>query len=241
MNFNPRAPCGARHGLCPNRQQKRVFQSTRPLRGATNDALYRLFIHLHFNPRAPCGARPLAMIICTPFSNFNPRAPCGARPRRDGRCPKAVPFQSTRPLRGATGIAGQALLAIAISIHAPLAGRDDCTAPRLYIIYIFQSTRPLRGATQAIRGCDQWTQISIHAPLAGRDTQQQAKRHLSQNFNPRAPCGARHYLCGDRDGGRGFQSTRPLRGATAAEQLFVLENVRFQSTRPLRGATHDDD
>ena len=33
-----------------------------------------------------------------------------------------------------------------------------------------------------------------------------------------------------------FQSTRPMRGATA-EILFVNEFGKFQSTRPMRGAT----
>ena len=57
-----------------------------------------------------------------------------------------------------------------------------------------------------------------------------------QNFNPRAPCGAR-----PRTGVRAqiqhlFQPTRPLRGATAAVAKFNNSPI-FQPTRPLRGAT----
>ncbi len=49
---------------------------------------------------------------------------------------------------------------------------------------------------------------------------------MKRSFNPRAPCGARPpppHACHTREG---FQSTRPVRGATL-----------FQSTRPVRGAT----
>ena len=34
-NFNPRAPCGARHSLPPGLLSDVEFQSTRPVRGAT--------------------------------------------------------------------------------------------------------------------------------------------------------------------------------------------------------------
>ena len=100
-------------------------------------------------------------------------------------------FQSTRPLRGATLNAAAERWGVEISIHAPLAGRD-----------------PRR------RKKDTDNRISIHAPLAGRDLAAaleaqedaafQSTRPLrgatsavpqsspQPNFNPRAPCGARH-------------------------------------------------
>ena len=78
--FNPRAPCGARQacGLrtwevvvisihAPHAGRDRglsiltwglvIFQSTRPMRGATIEEL-TLILSTYFNPRAPCGARP---------------------------------------------------------------------------------------------------------------------------------------------------------------------------------------
>ena len=56
--------------------------------------------------------------------DFNPRAPCGARRGVLVKKVDAVTFQSTRPMRGATvTIVGPSFL-IAISIHAPRAGRD---------------------------------------------------------------------------------------------------------------------
>ncbi len=166
-------------------------------------------------------------------------------------------FQSTRPLRGATGRHDHRLHHHRISIHAPLAGRD--------LGYTVSSAFSI---------------ISIHAPLAGRDCTQCLDRlgHTDFNprapcgarpgggrpvdsdtdFNPRAPCGARRFRlwqsprrryfnprapCGARPGatmgalGRSsFQSTRPLRGATEGGRGWTSGQV-FQSTRPLRGAT----
>ncbi len=79
--FNPRAPCGARRSRlssCPpnsrvsihapraGRDRKlamrpgscEMFQSTRPVRGATKSANRSKVPIIRFNPRAPCGARP---------------------------------------------------------------------------------------------------------------------------------------------------------------------------------------
>ena len=57
--------------------------------------------------------------------------------------------------------------------------------------------------------------ISIHAPRAGRDS-----NHF-ENLE---------HTVGS------FQSTRPVRGATA-DYLLELSPEKFQSTRPVRGAT----
>ena len=61
---------------------------------------------------------------------------------------------------------------------------------------------------------------------------------VDQNFNPRAPCGARRASFSRRLRAYLFQPTRPLRGAT----ILGLgpgpsSSRRFQPTRPLRGAT----
>ena len=239
MHFNPRAPCGARPDFLQRCRIKILFQSTRPLRGATAYFYQTVFLcpisihaplagrdlrilrshltsHTDFNPRAPCGARrqratyckggvyfnprapcgarqdatekagdKAAISIHAPLagrdnsagalsvmrSHFNPRAPCGARPRTGFLPPTVDQFQSTRPLRGATG--GRNFLPpfSVISIHAPLAGRDEHTTVSPFTRSLFQSTRPLRGATCSA------TPILPHQLY----------------FNPRAPCGARRY------------------------------------------------
>ena len=58
----------------------------------------------------------------------------------------SLPFQSTRPVRGATRNGPFHTYLVRISIHAPRAGRDVDGL-------IF----------------DNWREISIHAPRAGRD------------------------------------------------------------------------
>ena len=237
-NFNPRAPCGARHERLPfsplaltqisthaplagrdsdtksPKTGKKLFQPTRPLRGATylsRDAACGRY----FNPRAPCGARlsvlwsPYSKTISThaPLagrdwrpassgsacrSNFNPRAPCGARHDRFAMIErKKKRFQPTRPLRGAT-----------------------VSAEVSFWIDAFQPTRPLRGATALFLAIWAADCISTHAPLAGRD-----KTPFERCVYPVL-----------------FQPTRPLRGATVRGNT-AHGAIVFQPTRPLRGAT----
>ena len=57
LNFNPRAPCGARPRVRNTVFPKSEFQSTRPLRGATTPGRAAVGTPINFNPRAPCGAR----------------------------------------------------------------------------------------------------------------------------------------------------------------------------------------
>ena len=138
----------------------------------------------NFNPPAPCGAGPSAMAAGRRSANFNP-------PAGDRSWEQLAGFQSTRPLRGGTVSAAGSLTPEAISIHPPLAGRDDrpdLTGRAIVISIhpplagrdrgrlrscahgtIFQSTRPLRGGTwiDSFRFVNR--RISIHPPLAGRD------------------------------------------------------------------------
>ena len=81
---------------------------------------------------------------------------------------------------------------LVISIHAPRVGRDS---PRADILYPHI--------------------ISIHAPRVGRDGQERVYISRISNFNPRAPCGARHLLTSTLWPLYEFQSTRPVWGATA--------------------------
>ena len=79
-NFNPRSPCGERHffrGIIP---VACVFQSTLPMRGATQFFVQFRHDGGDFNPRSPCGERR-----ATAFQRCNRRR-----------------FQSTLPMRGAT-------------------------------------------------------------------------------------------------------------------------------------------
>ena len=192
INFNPRAPCGARLPASQLPEISSVFQSTRPMRGATGTSANNKRIAKLFQSTRPMrGATRSMRTSSTRARNFNPRAPCGARHEPALSQLKLIAFQSTRPMRGATWKRTGVDYSYDISIHAPHAGRDkirwSSRKPRLYFnprapcgarrplrtghcpASIFQSTRPMRGATS----------LALALPRP------------SGHFNPRAPCGAR--------------------------------------------------
>ena len=92
-------------------------------------------------------------------------------------------------------------------------GATHCTSA-VRPFWSFQSTRPMRGATRS-----SWL-----------------RRSLAEDFNPRAPCGARRNRENSEAVLQRFQSTRPMRGATYSTALRETDK-EFQSTRPMRGAT----
>ena len=124
INFNPRTPCGVRP------LSKRIFDDSikisihAPLAGCDHHGLQGAAIAQHFNPRTPCGVRrafPLLQFLNCRFQSTHPLR--GATVSR-GRCEVTATFQSTHPLRGATFFLPHHHIALAISIHAPLAGCD---------------------------------------------------------------------------------------------------------------------
>ena len=78
-------------------------------------------------------------------------------------------FQSTRPMRGATATRDNHAARNGGSIHAPRAGRDMDLLNKMDGVYMFQSTRPVRGATRNPAFLCASRNVSIHAPRAGRD------------------------------------------------------------------------
>ena len=190
-----------------------IFQSTRPVRGATVaqirlEAIDHISIHA---PRAGRDRRGTAGRCIYPY--FNPRAPCGARRMRDRTPTRALEFQSTRPVRGATPDDGAELRynqfqstrpvrgATPIRIRrakpwtyfnprAPCGARRDAATAQV-MRAIFHSTRPVRGATDRPDHQGHAEPISIHAPRAGRDLILPFGAVHCTHFNPRAPCGAR--------------------------------------------------
>ena len=172
INFNPRAPCGARPA--PNEVVVPLerFQPTRPLRGATN-VYVSAQVSVPFQPTRPLrGATMKRNSAKVNIRDFNPRAPCGARQYLWHLSRTEQEFQPTRPLRGATisrpprrlcdgdfnprapcGARRRGAWRVSteeenISTHAPLAGRDVSVL--------------LCGFCTLL--------ISTHAPLAGRDS-----------------------------------------------------------------------
>ena len=162
------------------------------MRGATLRCIRLPRRFSHFNPHSPCGERLhqcaihssiQAISIHTPHAgsddfplkrrhssrNFNPHSPCGERPHKWITQSRHILFQSTLPMRGATGSSRPTNRIMRISIHTPHAGSDGKLFgnPRRYSDFnphspcgerllrfqvlgkccIFQSTLPMRGAT----------------------------------------------------------------------------------------------
>ena len=172
-----------------------MFQSTRPVRGAT-------------------GQLPQIR----PLMRFNPRAPCGARRCYFRRKLKPLDVSIHAPRAGRDASHEGHLPHVAVSIHAPRAGRDSGKIARKSATFSFQSTRPVRGATGVTSSPHHVSSVSIHAPRAGRDSLRNTAWSVSLCFNPRAPCGARPFAAKISDGYAEFQSTRPVRGATPASR-----------------------
>ncbi len=169
-------------------------------------------------------------------------------------------FQSTLPMRGATGWhsscrsvcqnfnprspCGERLLkhmlqvvAVCISIHAPHAGSDLAKVTGLQCAVEFQSTLPMRGATGNSANTTSWMRFQSTLPMRGATRRRGRSCAQGSHFNPRSPCGERRGFWTVSACRPAFQSTLPMRGAT-----LITEHRRpcppgFQSTLPMRGAT----
>ena len=214
-NFNPRTPCGVRPTMRIVSSSTAAFQSTHPVRGATQrreiivldgrisihapragcDRLYSS-INLNltdFNPRTPCGVRRFKEGGAHGMDHFNPRTPCGVRLAVARPCFSLKLFQSTHPVRGATFWATRG--GGRLSDFNP---RTPCGVRRHFVKYM-----------------DGQTDISIHAPRAGCDYHNSITRALSRIsiHAPRAGCD--HTALSAGVYGCRFQSTHPVRGATS--------------------------
>ena len=124
-------------------------------------------------------------------------------------------FQSTRPAWGATARESRRDIQGAISIHAPRMGRDGRRALMWHVIVLFQSTRPAWGATKNTDDIINTNEnFNPRAPHGARLVEHRRDRHVLRDFNPRAPHGARPRRAGSYAVVVGFQSTRPAWGAT---------------------------
>ena len=190
-HFNPRAPCGARLRAATAFRSQGDFNPRAPCGARRSHGCYPAYPYRHFNPRAPCGARLWPFLPTGHHNVFQSTRPLrGATPRVERSAP-SLPFQSTRPLRGATGAGRLSAISKAFQSTRPLRGATTCSGSEAAGYSTFQSTRPLRGATEQRAVKLAALSISIHAPLAGRDKSVRLIRYMWNDFNPRAPCGAR--------------------------------------------------
>ena len=215
-NFNPRSPCGERRLNVQNIHISFLFQSTLPVRGATNFEGCNLRYDKNFNPRSPCGERQGMVVLMRAFTGISIHAPrAGSDENALKNWSTLSSFQSTLPVRGATSKEDKQKMETTISIHAPRAGSDltGMSDPEKWIR--FQSTLPVRGATSFSR-----------AAFAG-----------SCYFNPRSPCGERRGAGRRIRGNRLISIHAPRAGSDIQKLAFLSDSLGFQSTLPVRGAT----
>ena len=102
ISFNPRAPCGARPLTSPVSGSTSVFQSTRPVRGATRRRLER-FLRQPFQSTRPVRGATRTARHCHGWRGFQSTRPVRGATILEYKSGMEELFQSTRPVRGATG------------------------------------------------------------------------------------------------------------------------------------------
>ena len=213
LDFNPRAPCGARPRFLIVSASTSAFQSTRPVWGAT---------------RGSPGLRRLQDI-----SIHAPRV--GRDEPRAAKLDRQPRFQSTRPVWGATWLTGYSMERPIFQSTRPVWGATPIHFA-LWQQSKFQSTRPVWGATfQWFCGFRCSVNFNPRAPCGARPRAAITEASAAY-FNPRAPCGARltrHY---GGNAARHFNPRAPC-GARPAVSCFQFVECAFQSTRPVWGAT----
>ena len=153
----------------------RIFQSTHPMRGATNlpSCNLPIFVISIHAPHAGCDNAINRALDAIGISIHAPHAGCDASISHSG-------------------------IYYSISIHAPHAGCDRLDNMCIALKLRFQSTHPMRGATGCTECIERRVPISIHAPHAGCDWCTAPRDGQQDDFNPRTPCGVRR-----RNSGKG--------------------------------------
>ena len=169
-------------------------------------------------------------------------------------------FQSTPPVRGATPASMYCTARPGYFNPRPPCGGRLLEQPVAPLRADFNPRPPCGGRHGGYHVCDDALEISIHAPRAGGDREHSAPPIAAQgNFNPRPPCGGRPRNLAPCGREQTFQSTPPVRGATASlystltqddisihapraggdptPQIVTAGAGVFQSTPPVRGAT----
>ena len=216
IRFNPRTPCGVRHGN-QRGHGPRIPVSIHALLAECDFRVpfARSSLLISFNPRTPCGVRPVGMgahwLFCL-VSIHALLAECD----QVGGCPNHHGIVSIHALLAECDLTGSCLGVFAGSFNP----RTPC------------GVRPVGMGAHWL-----FCLVSIHALLAECDYFCNSVRRKHPSFNPRTPCGVRQPLPDSVRFQVKFQSTHSLRSATRQyDCCFII--VKFQSTHSLRSATH---
>ena len=191
VDFNSRAPCGARHCDSDTVAPSNPFQLTCPMRGTTDDPPAARLVSDISTHVPHAGHDVIAELIGDTVDHFNSRAPCGARLIKEITQHILNGFQLTCPMRGTTNKFYNNIATVNISTHVPHAGHDCSYRRPSAFHFSFQLTCPMRGTTWSIEYRRGRSPISTHVPHAGHDCLDGRVLRKVRDFNSRAPCGAR--------------------------------------------------
>ena len=169
------------------------FQPTRPLRGATAYQVIYADGAKKISTHAPLAGRDPAKIAVGIIFEISTHAPLAGRDISNLRIYDTPRISTHAPLAGRDG----GILGAARAVCAHFNPRAPCgarlsTPPIPHRSYQFQPTRPLRGATcLMLFPCKIELVFQPTRPLRGATAVNRCRRRAYQNFNPRAPCGAR--------------------------------------------------
>ena len=139
-------------------------------------------------------------------------------------------------MRGATDCGTLLSYNLYISIHAPLAGRDHQGRAGVRQNPHFNPRAPCGARRTLTSSLLRRSHFNPRAPCGAR-RRTRSRRGSTAHFNPRAPCGARHVAHGVGRRGHGISIHAPLAGRDVQREISQMALEGFQSTRPLRGAT----
>ena len=234
--FNPRSPCGERRRGTPTDGGGQLFQSTLPVWGATRHGLL-LSHHATFQSTLPVWGATRHGLLLSHHATFQSTLPVWGATPTSRSILLSTEFQSTLPVWGATGRDVETADAErCFNPRSPCGERPPKRAKSSTLIS-FQSTLPVWGATMPLPLLKIGPDVSIHAPRVGSDMACRRRAIFWRCFNPRSPCGERHFHPTRLHSRETFQSTLPVWGATADGSGYWRSIVEFQSTLPVWGAT----
>ena len=123
-NFNPQGPRGPRRSPYFINHSSKSFQSTRPSRASTTEALVNATPRGYFNPQGPRGPRRIYQGCIHTKQDFNPQGPRGPRQWLQCRTIVIDPISIHKALAGLDENNPYDPIDTEISIHKALAGLD---------------------------------------------------------------------------------------------------------------------
>ena len=191
--FNPRAPYGARR-LKPGEFARTGNISIHAPHTGRDESLGRNpKAHTAISIHAPHTGRDTECQVVAPaVIPISIHAPHTGRDGAPSRSSARAAYFNPRAPYGARRDNERFTDATLISIHAPHTGRDLVVELAQLSRPEFQSTRPIRGATRlAAAGYAQPERFQSTRPIRGATTHPEIHRPECNDFNPRAPYGAR--------------------------------------------------